>query len=196
MRHYLKCLDCLAVSAIEVEDKPDRPAYMGDLNMGRTTSLTCGFCSGPLRYMGRVQGTRLVTDHTECLCDERCVDAQGPLCSCACGGKNHGIGMLGFVTMQHDQGAAPVTVTPPGNADKHRQQAAEFAVASVAARARIEGLPEHSAYHRKHTGAWVDSREFADYLKVRRLYDEWNKARDGKIHSVRMRKLNAIAQPE
>jgi hypothetical protein len=29
----------------------------------------------------------VTTDHP---CDERCTDAKGPICNCACGGINHG----------------------------------------------------------------------------------------------------------
>jgi len=49
----------------------------------------CPRCNAPRWGGRRVQG--FTTDH---VCDARCTEAKGFQCECACGGKNHGQGLL------------------------------------------------------------------------------------------------------
>jgi hypothetical protein len=99
-RYIGKCSECKTLSARDfVETKAITNKYGRKVNiLGRVINgffrpasedFEC-FACGAWRWNGkRVQG--FVTDHK---CDDRCTEAKGIRCECACGGKNHGKGLL------------------------------------------------------------------------------------------------------
>lgn len=101
-RYFYRCRGCLDVCT-SAEELP--LAY-------RVTVAVCGTCGEHLEYLGRAERERLVKDGVRCACDDRCTSARGPLCSCSCGGRNHGAGMLAVVRYSVDLGAVPVLVMP------------------------------------------------------------------------------------
>jgi len=103
-RNFYRCVDCLAVSAVDGEIprtyEPRRGVYQ---------YAECGACSGQLEHMGKVSGQHLTTRHLCCPCDARCTNALGPNCDCQCGGENHGTRLL--VPVEKVVGGLP-RVTP------------------------------------------------------------------------------------
>lgn len=57
-------------------------------DLDRALSTPCPACHSPHVNVIRIKGT-YVADRT---CDDRCMSAVGPACSCSCGGENHGGG--------------------------------------------------------------------------------------------------------
>ncbi len=175
-RWFLRCTGCLEVMALESDFEP---------NVFRTNpkAPTCGICGSTLENMGRVQRDRLVTDTMLCKCDDRCTSARGPLCQCACGGKNHGHGMAGYLRVSDDAGAVPVLL--PQSETRiaaARIRFAEYQAAVAPFRERHAELTE-----RKREG-WIPRDVFDRWLALDRLLADVRKA---KIHSSRMKKLTA-----
>lgn len=60
-------------------------------DLDRALSRPCPHCDTTVTVV-RVKGV-YVADKT---CDDRCMGAIGPSCSCSCGGQNHGGGLTGW----------------------------------------------------------------------------------------------------
>jgi len=177
-RWYYKCGDCFATVCLD--SQPIQP--------------TCAVCGGIMRLMGEVRGTHDWT-RTEkvCVCNEACVDASGPDCSCACGGINHGIGMKGYVEVDMESGK--IVVTPPDhtNVEKHRQIAAEYRAARDTAKARLEaGLAAKygDLFEQFKTGNWVDDK--GAWWQMTLAYKAYRDAINTKVQKLRLAKLAKI----
>jgi hypothetical protein len=105
MRFYIRCYDCLSVSALD--NSNDFFTMKKELR-----SYKC-LCNGNLELMGHVQATRLVTDSLGAPCDGRCTNAKGPICDCHCFGANHGTQKL--VVWTKDAGGIPKGENLPVN---------------------------------------------------------------------------------
>lgn len=70
--HLFRCQTCLETFAGESRVK-----------------ATC-FCGGWLKYLGQVNGGRLIHTFDAPACNYLCTDARGRACNCKCGGANHG----------------------------------------------------------------------------------------------------------
>lgn len=149
-RWYIRCRDCLAVAAIEVDSVP--------------RDLKCP-CGGNVLCMGRVFRDRLVRDHQDCPCDTRCTNASGPNCDCQCGGANHGSGML--VTVTRDAGGIPRAEIPPNS-----ELAVAWRKALDDATAKAHTTAAYAAYEHKQRGEWVSNfqayLDYCSYLSARR----------------------------
>ena len=64
-------------------DDQQRRQYPGGMD------AVCPGCQRPTRAWGTVKGS-----YSDTPCDHRCTSATGFQCSCRCGGKNHGAGLL------------------------------------------------------------------------------------------------------
>ncbi len=179
-RYFVRCTGCLSVSAIDVAKNQPIYTVLG-MEYGRLKAK-CGICDSSLELMGRVQLNRLVTDHTRCACNELCVAARGPLCTCKCGGKNHGAGMLAVVHYTQDAGSIP-TITPKSGAAKAKAQYLEFSTAYADLKARLGRLLD-----RRQAGEFLPRGDFDQLLTLRRLNHELVEAR---THASRMKKLTA-----
>lgn len=172
-RHFFRCTDCLAVCAI------DDPAFQ----YGTLTAATCGACtSTTFDHMGRVHMDRLVTVETACACDERCTCARGPLCSCSCGGKNHGKGLGCTVTITTDRGAVP-TITPGRHRGKLAAIGAEFRDMLDRALQQLDRL------HTKKRAAYLSDDEYRLFVDTRNALV---KARKLRVHAARVKAFDAI----
>ena len=172
-RWFYRCCDCLTVSAADqnLEQKWDRTHW--------APAATCGACGGPVENMGRVEGPRLVKDAELCPCDMRCTHAQGPKCSCKCGGENHGSGCM--VPVKIDQGPLPVLANP--DTAKAKQTAEEY-------RAALAPLvAERDRINRKKEGAHHGWLERSDYNRLREVCRIINKAKELRTHAGRMKLL-------
>ena len=78
--HYFKCVDCLTPVT----------------SHSRHTTFNCDCGGTNFKYMGIVLRDKTVLQDKVCKCNELCTFASGPNCNCACGGLNHGLGMLGY----------------------------------------------------------------------------------------------------
>jgi hypothetical protein len=139
--------------------------------------------------MGRVQqgdeGSRLVKDHVRCACDERCTSARGPLCSCGCGGKNHGAGMAAVIRFSTDAGAVPVVVArTPALEAAARARFAEFSEVKATIKAEEEAI-----YARRRAGEFLPRPTFLRMLELQKGLIAASKA---KLHTNRMKKLRAL----
>jgi hypothetical protein len=61
--------------------------------------MTCECGGTNFEWMGQVHGDQAVKEEERCKCNSLCTFAAGPNCDCACLGKNHGVGMLAFETV-------------------------------------------------------------------------------------------------
>lgn len=145
---YFRCAGCLAVSALEFAGQSSRDALDAAFRSVNPTytpadRLPVCDCDGRLEVMGVVKGQRFVTGHShQCECNERCVDAPGPNCSCRCGGKNHGTGMR--VEVEHSRDGGAPRVSPKGDAAKRAAviaQARDFRARAAAVWARCSLAP-------------------------------------------------------
>jgi hypothetical protein len=131
----------------------------------------CGVCAQLVEVMGRVERDRLVTDHTAAACDDRCICARGPICSCKCGGDHHGAGLMATIRYTVDRGAVPV-VSP----------------ASASARAAALARFEAYAALRDELAAVARVEGFARQVTLRRVLQAAARAR---VHVQRMTRLRA-----
>jgi hypothetical protein len=164
-RWFVRCTTCLSVSAID-EQMPH--------------GTTCGLCAGNLELMGRVERDRLVRDEHLCPCDDRCTSARGPLCSCKCGGKNHGSNVVVHVT--RDAGPVP-TITPARDRDQARLRAGEYLDSRALLLAQLDVL-----LARKRSGEFMPRQDFE---RMRQLQHANNKAHHAREHKTRLRILRA-----
>jgi hypothetical protein len=120
-----------------------------------------------MTFMGEVHGSSYSEKVVKCLCDARCLNAEGPDCNCECNGQNHGIGMLGLII--EDKAMGRVNVTPQKEESKHYRWAQEY-------------------------NSICD--EINRAIKEKKLkwsqITEYKRARDIAIHSLRMKRLWAI----
>lgn len=166
-RWFWKCDDCLRVVATDVELAGVDPR--------------CGACEGRMDRMGRVSGERLVKDEVRCPCDARCTGAKGPLCSCSCGGENHGSGMVEEVAI--DAGAVPVI---------GKQTNAECMAIADEWRAALAPLAaERDALLREKQAGWIERAKFDRLCELGRLIGH---ARNLRTHKGRMKVLLSLAK--
>ena len=78
---YYKCLDCLSPVSTDIQS---------------TDGLICDCGGDHLTFMGQVMGSNYGIVTEQCKCNEICVHAAGPCCSCQCLGRNHGLGKLAY----------------------------------------------------------------------------------------------------
>lgn len=174
-RYFVRCNGCLEVSSVEADSLP--------------YGLKCGICGSSVANMGRVQrgneGSRLVKDHVRCACDERCTSARGPLCSCSCGGKNHGAGMAAVIRYTTDAGSVPTV-----QARTPELEAAALARFAEYREVRDQVKAEEEAiYARRRAGEFLPRPVFDRMLAIQRSLIDAGKA---KMHTTRMKKLRAL----
>lgn len=181
-RWYVKCADCLSVSAYEApvtrNGHPDNPPTV------------CGACEGKLIQMGRVVGSqdrlKTITNEVPHGCDASCVYARGPQCDCPCGGINHGTKMLVVVVRD---GVKVPTITPT-DPDAARAVANEFRDAVGAVQDRVDAA-YGAVLEAKAAGRWIPN--FNEYLEAKRALTAIDDASHLKVHKTRMARLAAIA---
>lgn len=176
-RYFIRCSDCLAVGAVDVEGspRPYTPAVMPGV---------CP-CGGSTEVMGRVQGPRLARDVTESVCDDRCTNAKGPHCSCTCGGKNHG--SKAVVTVSYDAGPKPRYELKPD-----RGRALEYRVARAEAELRLRALNSGDVVARKLRGQYLSADEFCLYRRIGRGHEAIRRAMKLRTHGGRLKALAKV----
>jgi hypothetical protein len=168
-RHYFRCHDCLMTVCIDLQNRRD--------------DLMCGICNGRLEWMGQVQGQRYHHIVEVCDCNEICQQAQGPKCTCRCGGENHG--KMKYHT--YISAIGQIHVTPEGDTEKHLAIALEYRAAVDAAIDRIHSLPHYNDYCNR---VWLDR---AAWDKIHNAEYQLNAARKGKMQKSRIAKLSKVA---
>lgn len=172
-RMYFRCHDCLTVLCTT-----DQPAHIKN-------SLTCGICGGRMIWMGDVKENRYYHTHEECVCNEKCQNATGPKCTCACGGDNHGKSFLYKVVVD---GSGVVIEHTGDDRDKRLAIAAEYRSSEADALARIRALPHYNDYCNH---VWIDR---ADWLRINDAINALNEARKGSMQKSRIKKLEKVAK--
>lgn len=181
-RWFLRCGECLSVVALDIPRQKDE---RGASRPPRNASCACG---GKFDPMGRVRQEKLVDDRERCPCDERCTGAAGPMCSCACGGANHGAGnVVEVVTVGNVPTIKPVDV------EKAKRQAAEWRAAVKAAEDRVNALPDASLAARRAAGEWLQGEDFSALMRFDHLRRAVRQAAKIQVHALRMKRLAAIA---
>jgi hypothetical protein len=165
-RWFVRCTTCLAVSA--VNESPN------------TGDWKCGICGGGFESMGRVERDRLIHEHEQAICDDRCTNARGPICNCKCGGQHHGSKRV--VRVVRDAGPVP-TVTPASGRDQARLNAEEYRGYRAAVLAELDPLLE------QRRAGWLETPR---YDRMRNLQAAIRKAAEARDHSARMRALRAV----
>lgn len=178
-RYFWKCLTCLTVMATEEEN--GYPQY---------EKRECGVCGGKLECMGRVHGASLVTEAERCPCDERCTAAQGPSCECKCGGVNHGTNMLVTVFV-NVRGIPTLTPATPEAVEAARKRAEELRAAVEAATLAVNEAYADLIQWKK-TGQYHYPTHAAWYAGPYKATCAINKAKNLKVHSLRMKRLAAV----
>jgi len=174
-RYFVRCNGCLEIASVEAVSFP--------------FGLTCGICGSHVENMGRVQrgneGSRLVQDYVRCACDDRCTSARGPLCSCSCGGKNHGAGMTAVIRYTTDAGNVPVLqARTPELEAAARARYAEWKELRDQLRAE-----ETAIYERRRAGEFLPRPVWDRMITLQRTINDASKA---KLHTTRMKKLRAV----
>lgn len=172
MRSYYRCADCLEVCALD--------------NDGGLSRARCD-CGGCLQFMGRVCVDRLVKDEVRCACDYRCIDAQGPVCSCKCGGENHGSGKVVEVVV--DAGAVPI-VRARWDLSERLRKVEAYRAAVAEAEKRID----------RRTGGALSAMKAGQYVADKSAWwtatnaqKQLRHARELKVHKLRMAAIAKIA---
>jgi len=177
LRYYYRCRECLSVSSVDGQE---------------LAGAICGACGGRLESMGRVSGytpNSLVKDRQQCVCDGRCTCADGPLCDCHCGGKNHGLrrrGGIDWIWVEAKQCKVP-RVTPR-RPDLARMMAEEYRQAVRAAEARLEALAGYADLRR---GERVP---YGQFMAIRAAQEAMDHAAGLKNHRRRIAALAEVAQ--
>ncbi len=170
---YVRCRWCLAVGTVPGPAK----AYFNDYD------ATCEACGERVEIMGRVKGSVLLHG-TECPCDDRCTGARGPLCSCSCGGKNHGAGLS--CDRPHIAGGIPVLRFPKtGDVERGKR-----------IRERVEALRtklcSDPTFREKNQGRWVA--DFGRYLDIRQALSDLSRVEDLRSHTGREKLLTKLGR--
>lgn len=178
-RWFYRCTGCLEVVALDAQ-----------LRMEYSHSVaTCSTCGQHFESMGRVTDNRLWSDKTECVCDDRCTSARGPICTCSCGGENHGCGMAGYITVSTVIGAAPqVTMPTTKGREKALAQYREFAELRATVKAEL-----NSYLDRRAAGEFMPRPAFD---RMRLLQDVNRKACAARSHAGRMKMLRSALARE
>lgn len=167
-RYFLRCSGCLEVMAV---DSPAAPPM-----------VKCGICGSVVECMGRVERDRLVEDHTACKCDERCTCARGPICSCKCGGENHGAGLAAVIHYTVDVGRVPLVL--PASLSSRASALARF-TEFWTLRAELQIVE-----------ASMVKGDVVDVARLVRVRKALRRSADSKIHSARMMLLRtALDRP-
>lgn len=178
-RHYYRCTDCLSVACSDRDTKYYDPA------INRFAYGLCGACGGRLEYMGHVVKERIYQTNYVCPCDARCTNAAGPSCSCNCGGKNHGSGLV--VAVEVDSGGIPTLRIDPKAAAKAHKYRELLTAVDAAIAARFGEL-----IHRKRMGYYLSGPEFSRYCKGTELTRDKHDAMALRSHTARNRRLQMI----
>ena len=180
MRHFYRCTDCLSVVATETAIKPVQVPPSYSYSYGE-----CGACGGDVEYMGEVCRDHLQKTALVCACDDRCTSALGPICSCRCGGENHGTHRVVEVVIE--AGKVPKLMVPPdakGKADEYRALLFEVVSALDSRYGRL--------FQQKREGIYLNGSDFCQFCEGQYYSREILKARTLRTHSGRNRRLKGI----
>ena len=178
MRHFYRCADCLSVVATEVAIRPIPGTYYPKY-------ATCDACGGEIEYMGQVCRDHLEKTALACACDARCTSALGPMCSCHCGGENHGTNRVVEVVIE--VGKLPRLIVPPDakvKADEYRALLAEVRSAIDSRYGRL--------FQQKRDGLYLNAPEFSRFLEGQGYCRQLLKARALRTQAGRNKNLKAI----
>lgn len=129
-RHCYRCNTCLCVYVCEQQEQSWPGRIVRDMGC-----LVCGN-DGNVEYLGRIGlDKNLEKDDIVCKCDERCIWASGPICTCMCGGRNHQSGPEGYTqVLKTDK--IRLTCLDEETVTKHQEIAREFLAEIAAAESR------------------------------------------------------------
>lgn len=170
-RHFFRCFECCNVFALEGPPAPTSKGWNGVRLPGAMcptwiAGVRCDCGSGRLDWMGRVEADKVVRAVDRCPCDSRCTHAFGPMCSCSCGGLNHGTARVVRVVVVND---VP-TVVDEGLEARLAAKAAWLAVRERA-HAAVDADPIVIAMR---GGVWIKDRE--DWLRATNMLAGLRKA--------------------
>lgn len=179
-RWYVRCIDCLAVGAVDLPDSNVR-GFPAEPERG-----VCP-CGGQIETMGRVSKARLVKDAIKSPCDHSCTMARGPLCECHCRGANHGSKALVLVT--RDVGAVPRYELQASH-----ERAAEYrgAVRDAEGRQATAWAAVLPLVQRQGNGVYLDRADFDRINNARRAVYSIVKAKRARTHKGRLTILAGI----
>lgn len=175
-RWFVRCGECLTVAAVDAMAEPK--------------GAVCGLCEGKVETMGFVKRRRLVVGHDAVpACDERCTNAPGPKCSCACGAVNHGTGRV--VVLDITTAVPRITPARDATTDKAVARAAEWRAAYAAAVEKIAPLGARE-YAAKAAGEYLDGASFSRFLHYRDTLQYLRGARALRTHAARLARLASV----
>jgi hypothetical protein len=178
-RWFLRCVDCLAVSAVEQD--PVQAHYWQGLKTHATNNAPMCECGGRNEIMGRVGSKdRFTALSLRCPCDSRCTNATGPNCDCSCAGVNHGTNRV--VCVKVDAGGIPRTQAA------NVEAANEFRAAKEAAKQRLAKMPFAEDFA---AGKFINDRAAWDAIRFER--GRFAKAKALKTHKNRLAALAKVA---
>ncbi len=147
---------------------------------------TCGCCGGQsFETMGKVQVIKQKPGNMAhgCKCNESCAKAQGPHCTCACGGLHHGTGMV--ARFQHDTASCTRILIPaaPKTQLRAKDRAIEWRDALLAAQTGVD------SWMVGQSGLPAEKRDFNKQLRLENMLYLAQKARQ---HWPRMQILQDL----
>ena len=165
--YYWKCNECLYAFTLKEGIRPD----------------VCSCGSTKLESMGRVRKSHYERTDVHAPCDERCTNAQGPLCDCGCHGCNHGTKRL-VQTVIRDGKVVVVDFD-----EKYITQGQEFRQALKLATERFEKkFGEDLTKYRK--GEWLKERN--KWWQIRSADMLLRKIANYKLHKKRVEELTTF----
>lgn len=103
--HYFRCIQCLNPFSVLIETQVMNDGSLWHLKRPKLPegiSCECGNLEH-FEHMDRVSNVEYLPleESRPCECNEICLSARGPNCSCKCNGRNHGHGVLTFGVAKH-----------------------------------------------------------------------------------------------
>jgi hypothetical protein len=176
--HYFKCVDCLTPVSL----------YL-DTQYRKNPEITCDCGGTTFEWMGRVEGDKSVKEEERCKCNSLCTFAAGPNCDCSCLGKNHGIGMLAFETVDVVTGKVRFTAKVK---DKNKDHAIWFR-SKIAAKADLSLYGKLAAVKKANQeGQRIEWDTYRMVARVESLFREFQKARTVKKRNKIITQIEAI----
>jgi len=138
--------------------------------------------------MGKVTGQRYEKVEDICACNEICQSAQGPKCSCKCGGKHHGLSL--YIPTVIESGIVKLEASNRLKAiEKAMRLGNEYRAAADVALEAIkrfygQSFTDHS------NGAWIANKTL--WANIGKAKNKLRIAKGYKVHKTRMKKLQEI----
>jgi hypothetical protein len=160
---------------------------------GVVSVVACPICDGELEHRGMVGADGHARETFERVaCNEECQSARGVICTCRCGGRNHGVHR--YVTVTVDHGRVTLSISDGRRLARLRARTLPDLERSEQLEARATDLVDarYADIRKARESRWLDPGEWASYCRWGAYRDRIRATRKLKLPASRVRKLAAI----